>query len=328
MSWVQRAAIGVGLAIVAACQRDEPLVQAPANPDATETGTDAAASPPPEAAQAPAEVQRVAWPPTKLPLTVLATLTDPVDHEDRATIRDADSGVIASYRVGDRVHDGVEVIAIVDGVVELSNAGEVEYLSISPVPFELDPKDVFYPDLIDDLGTEMTESIQMPRGVAYVLRAPGHAWGTPRTIGVLRESIRSYARVHGGPKVVVGDISKKAGGPFPPHLSHQQGRDVDVGYIQRGRRKNDRAFHPATAATLDRARTWALVDSFLQSDEVAYIFMDYTLQQQLYEYADQLGIDGATLAELFQYPRGSRASHGKIRHWKGHRDHFHIRFRQ
>lgn len=295
-----------------------------------EADTEAEAEPTvaaPVVAPEPAPV-RVPWPPTTLPLTLLATLDDPTAKSDRATIRDADSNVIASYRTGDQLRDQVTILSVEDGVVELSNAGEVEYLSISAQPFEVDPKDVFYPDLIDDLGTEMTDGVQMPRGAAYVLKAPRNAWGTPRTVALLRDAIRSYARTNDGPKVRIGDLSRPGGGPFPPHLSHQQGRDIDIGYILRGANKDTLYFHPATAATLDHARTWALIESLLATDEVAYIFMDYALQRELYGHAEQSGVPSARLQRLFQYPNGRRASRGVMRHWKGHRGHFHVRFRR
>ena len=41
--------------------------------------------------------------------------------------------MIASYRPGDPIRKGVEVLAIEDGVVELSNDGEVEYLTYEDV---------------------------------------------------------------------------------------------------------------------------------------------------------------------------------------------------
>ncbi len=276
----------------------------------------------------PDTAARVAWPPTKLTLVLLSTLKDPAGQSSRATIRDADSGVIASYRPGDNVREAVRVLAIEDGLVELSTNGEVEYLTISPHPFVLDAKDVFYPDLVDDLGTEMAEGVQMPKGTAYVLKTPANAWGTPRTVALLREAIRSYARTTDGPKVRIGDISLPSGGPFPPHLSHQQGRDVDIGYILRGAQQDALYFVAATATNLDKARTWALIEMLLATDEVGYIFMDYGLQKLLYAYAEANGVAAQRLATLFQYPNGRRASRGKLRHWKGHRGHFHVRFRR
>ena len=280
----------------------------------------------PSASPLEVDAPRVPWPPTALHLTLLATLDDPAQREDRATIRDADSGVIASYRRGDAIRDGVTVLDVDSGVVELSNAGEVEYLSISPLPFEVGPEDVFYPDFVDDLGTEMADGVPMPPGPAYVIKNPSESWGTPRTVALLRDAILAYARGGDGPKVRIGDLSRPSGGPFPPHLSHREGRDVDIGYVLRGAAADQLYFVPATEQSLDRARTWRLVEALLATGAVRYIFMDYALQKLLYLHAESEGVDSDRLAALFQYPNGSRASAGTIRHWKGHRGHFHVRF--
>ena len=130
----------------------------------------------------------------------------------------------------------------------------------------------------------------------------------------------------GGPKVHVGDISKKGGGPMPPHSSHQLGRDVDVGYVLEGKLADEARFKKATEDNLDVARTWRLIKSFIDTEQVVYVFVDYKLQQPLYEHAKARGASEELLDELFQYPRGRRRSHGIIRHWKGHDDHFHVRF--
>jgi hypothetical protein len=56
--------------------------------------------------------------------------------------------------------------------------------------------------------------------------------------------------------------------------------------------------------------------------------MDYRIQKLLYEYAEKKGVNEDTLDELFQYPRGRGRTHGLIRHWRGHSNHFHVRFRK
>lgn len=303
---------------------DAPATE-PASPD--ETPDPIAEAAPHAARNDPAQepAARPAWPPTALPLALLATLDDPRGEADRATIRDADTGVIAHFRTGDSVRDGVTIAGIEPGVVELQRDGEVEYLSITPVPLELDADDVFYPDLVADLGRSMTDGLPMPPGPEYVLKSPDTAWGTPRTIATLREAIRGYARYHGGPLVRVGDISLPGGGPFAPHVSHREGRDVDLGYVLRGR-DDDLRFIPVHEGNLDLGRTWALLESLLETGEVAYVFMDYDVQRLLYAHAEATGVPRDRLDDLFQYPRGRRASHGVLRHWKGHRGHFHVRF--
>ena len=337
-------ATGLGLAILtmagAPCTTDRPEGHAGGDVSAHSLpapAADAVAAVEPEPsiarprstpADSAAPAERVPWPPTQLPFTLVATLDDPAGTADRATIRDGDSGIIANYHKGDMIRDGVEVLDVDSGVVELSNQGEVEYLSVSTQPFHVDPEDVFYPDLVDDLGTAMGEGIQMPPGPGYVLKAPDNAWGTPKTVAVLRDAIRSYTRDHDGPKVRIGDLSLSGGGPFPPHLSHREGRDVDIGYVLTGASADSLYFVEANAHNLDRARTWALLQALLATGEVAYVFMDYELQKLMYLHAESIGIPQARRAELFQYPNGRRASRGIIRHWKGHRGHFHVRLRR
>ncbi|MEM9462477.1 MAG: penicillin-insensitive murein endopeptidase [Myxococcota bacterium] len=246
-------------------------------------------------------------------------------ERSRATIRDDATGVIASYRPGDRVRPGVEVLGIEDGVVELSNEGEVEYLSVSEIPVELSADDVFYPDLVADLhlSTDMGDGVPLSPAPEYTVKAKAFAWGTPRTLALLRDAIHEYARGRDVPPVHIGDISKKGGGPFPPHLSHQQGRDVDIAYVLHAR---DARFGVANERTLDRRNTWALLQALLDTRAITYLFVDYEIQRLLYEHAQASGVDDSTLERLFQYPYGRRAARGVIRHWRGHRDHFHVRF--
>ncbi|MEX1367148.1 MAG: penicillin-insensitive murein endopeptidase, partial [Nannocystaceae bacterium] len=266
-----------------------------------------------------------AGPPTSLPLGLLATLeaTDPA--QSRATIRDDDSGVIASYRPGDHIREGVRVVSIDNGVVELLNDERVERLGVSEIPVELSADDVFYPDLLEDLyrSGSMDDAIPLPPGPEYTVKAEAYAWGTPRTIAQLRSAIRAYARGRSVPRVHIGDISLRQGGPFPPHLSHQQGRDVDIAYVLNGRRAR---FGVANRLSLDLERTWALLQSLLDTEAVLYVFIDYEVQALLYEHARAQGVSEARLDSLFQYPHGRQAARGIIRHWKGHDDHFHVRF--
>ena len=160
------------------------------------------------------------------------------------------------------------------------------------------------------------------------LKRPHLAWGTSKTIRAIQRALDQYKRHwRGGPKVHIGDISKRGGGALHPHLSHRLGRDVDVGYVLRGEDGHRTRFSGVTRENLDIARTWALVRGFLDTGEVEVIFMDYSLQEQLYEYAERRGVPEDELDELFQYPRGRGRSHGIVRHWKSHQHHFHVSFR-
>jgi LysM repeat protein len=171
--------------------------------------------------------------------------------------------------------------------------------------------------------------VQLPPGSHYHVKWKAAAWGTSTAVRSIQSAVAAYKRkMPGGPKVHVGDLSKQSGGHFPPHVSHQHGRDVDIGYVLKGPDANVTRFRTATSRNLDVARTWTLIKAFIDTQEVTYIFMDYSIQQLLYEHARERGFSEETLDELFQYPRGRGRSHGIIRHWKGHKNHFHVRFRR
>lgn len=171
-------------------------------------------------------------------------------------------------------------------------------------------------------------SVQMRADDRVHIKRPHLAFGTAKTVRLLDDVVAQYrGRFGRAPKVLIGDISKKGGGKIEPHLSHQQGRDVDVGYVLKGADGQRTRFSGVTVDNLDVARTWALVKAFLDTHEVRYIFMDYTLQKVLYEYAEEHGTSPDVLDELFQYPRGRGRNHGIVRHWRRHRNHFHVRFK-
>ncbi len=173
--------------------------------------------------------------------------------------------------------------------------------------------------------------VALDPGKHYYIKRPHLAFGTSHTIKAIKAAISRYAQqkgMKGGPQIHVGDISARGGGPLKGHKSHQKGLDVDVGLVLRGDDAGEVRFLTGRADNLDIARTWTLLKAFIDTNEVRAIFLDYGLQKLLYEHAKKKGVREATLDELFQYPRGKGRSYGIIRHWKGHRDHFHVRFRR
>lgn len=171
-------------------------------------------------------------------------------------------------------------------------------------------------------------SAKLPATRHIHVKRPRLAYGTTKTVALIERAIASYKRRFArGPKVHVGDLSKRGGGKLAPHVSHRAGRDVDIGYVLTGEDASRTRFSGVNRENLDVARTWALVKAFLDTHEVVYVFMDYGHQKVLYEYARRQGASEGELDELFQYPRGRGRSHGIIRHWRSHKHHFHVRFR-
>ncbi len=182
----------------------------------------------------------------------------------------------------------------------------------------------------EDRGT-LKIGVQLAVGKAYYIKRPHLAYGTSHSVKAIKAALSRYKQTKagkGGPQVHVGDISSRGGGPLTGHKSHQKGIDVDIGLVLKGDDANETRFRTGNAGNLDIARTWALIKAFVDTADVRAVFLDYNLQKLLYEHARKQKVSESTLDELFQYPRGKGRGFGIIRHWKGHKDHFHVRFKK
>lgn len=168
----------------------------------------------------------------------------------------------------------------------------------------------------------------LPDGPGYVIQRPSSSYGTNESINYILKCITSFRKKFPKEKdIVIGDISDKNGGKLREHRSHQSGRDVDIGYIANGG-KNHKSLINLKPSEINIAKSWFLIQCFLDIKDVQYIFMDYPLQKVFYEYLlKKKKKSKKNLEKYFQYPRGKDANAGIIKHSKGHYSHFHVRFR-
>jgi murein endopeptidase len=164
-------------------------------------------------------------------------------------------------------------------------------------------------------------AVTMPSGDAWSLVDPSHAFGTDETVAYLENAISSVAKEYSSsPKLMIGHISARTGGYLKPHLSHQSGRDVDLGYYYLG---GSRWYQRVSAQNLDLDRTWALVRAIVTETDVEMLLIDRSVQDLLVEHAEKIGEDKEWVRLIF---------HGKgsvppiVRHAPGHATHFHARF--
>lgn len=163
------------------------------------------------------------------------------------------------------------------------------------------------------------------RGKGWV-RVNRDGFGTDETVALIQwAAAQVKERFSRSPPVIVGAISRRGGGRLGKHKSHQSGRDADIGYyaVNNGRL---RRFVPMGPRNLDVDKTWTFIGALLSTGRVQYIFMDYNLQARFYRYLEDLQTDPGVLSRVFQYPAGRSVRRGIIRHARGHRDHFHVRF--
>lgn len=165
-------------------------------------------------------------------------------------------------------------------------------------------------------------------GAGYRVRDAKRAFGMPATVDAIRTIYgKRAAHFADDAEVLVGDLSLEEGGPISPHNSHQNGLDADIAYLSEGCHGALCEMSLMTAEALDVAAQWYVFEEWLRMNTVEFIFVDYALQEVLYEHARARGVDEQTLSRWFQYPREPERSVGVIRHEAGHDTHFHVRFR-
>lgn len=157
---------------------------------------------------------------------------------------------------------------------------------------------------------------------------PWKSWGTAHTVALLDRVLDQWAKRGDVQPILVGNMSSRNGGNLEPHSTHQSGRDVDLGYVQKLPPGEELNWRHMTETNLDAGETWALLFLLVQTAEVEVIFIDRTIQKLLYDAAlRDKRLSKRQLAEWMEYPRPTGSGDPLIQHVNGHVDHLHVRFR-
>lgn len=181
-------------------------------------------------------------------------------------------------------------------------------------------------------GAEVTESalVRHPEGD----QERGWFWGTTELVSLVHHvASRVDEAVPGGPRLQVGELSRKGGGDIPGHRSHENGRDVDLGFYfidRRGEpietdsfvpvRWHGKAAYRGKRIRFDDERNWRLVEALLSQTEVPvqYIFTHPTIRKRLLRTAHRLRAP----AEIRERVKRVMLRAGTS---NPHRNHFHVR---
>jgi penicillin-insensitive murein endopeptidase len=148
---------------------------------------------------------------------------------------------------------------------------------------------------------------------------------------MLERAAHRVDRRYPGSILLVGDLSRREGGSIAGHLSHENGRDADVGFYyldDRGRSiRTERLLPVRDSGTVpapfnlrfDEARNWALIESFLTDSDVSIqsIFVAAGLERRLLSYARQHRTRRSLVSRAQSLLQQTGAS--------AHDDHFHVR---
>ena len=126
--------------------------------------------------------------------------------------------------------------------------------------------------------------------------ARNRLYGNERTIRAILSVVEAYRAANPrAPRVVVGDISFKGGGPMDSHVSHQNGLDVDIYYPRLDRSLREARLPDA----IDRRLAQDLLDRFIGA--------------------------GATMV-FVGYGTGLNGPAGVVIPYPNHENHMHVRF--
>ncbi len=157
--------------------------------------------------------------------------------------------------------------------------------------------------------------------------------GTGELVRLLESAAREVAFRYPRAQLTVGDLSRPGGGRFRPHVSHQSGRDVDVGFYMLDRRStpvNEHVFvrlnnkgmgmQWGSLYKFDAARNWALIESLLSqpTTDVQHIFVSNAIKRRLIHQAVKERANPEMLMR-------ARRVITQPRHGAPHRSHFHVR---
>jgi len=165
-------------------------------------------------------------------------------------------------------------------------------------------------------------------------RKRGTNFGTDELVDALLSGAGAVAKQFPGSKLSIGNLSKGGGGDIPWSISHNAGRDADIGFYmldEQGVPAYLPSIVPLTPPDgtveiegrlyrFDPARNWAFAKAMLSNPEhrVQYLFCARFLIRRMFEYAEAHGEDRKWLASLdpiLRQPRGTAP----------HDDHFHVR---
>ncbi len=159
----------------------------------------------------------------------------------------------------------------------------------------------------------LVHGIALPQTELFDLWKPELAYGSTHAVRTVVDAVGRFRQQTGWTgTLTIGSMSQLQGGTFPPHKSHQSGRDVDI----RLPRLDGAGTHPSHEQ-VDWHATWALIGAFLETEQTEVIFLSRRLHGLLREAARDMGASPRELARIGTL----------IVHSRGHNAHIHVRIR-
>jgi hypothetical protein len=144
-------------------------------------------------------------------------------------------------------------------------------------------------------------------------------WGTKDMVAILASMGQKYdayfKKIGMSEKIRIGDVSREGGGYLAGHVSHQRGVDADLRFV------GGRGGFNVQANSMVIAALMLSVPNYRNIPGQQMILVDQSLHPAIGAGLDKLVTEGVITAD-----EAGRAK-ASLRHWPGHRDHFHLRIK-
>lgn len=165
-------------------------------------------------------------------------------------------------------------------------------------------------------------------GYMQLYREMQMIWGTMPLVSMIQNTAADLARKYPNrDRLQVEDLSAEEGGDVDGHASHENGLDVDLGYmkadgIEHDPVKTGQKYAPSMVTgdsvtqNFDVERNWELMKALHRHGDVQRIFVDQVIKNKLCQYAKSKNDYSSNIDVL-----------RSLRHVENHKDHLHVRLR-
>jgi len=181
-------------------------------------------------------------------------------------------------------------------------------------------------------GGSLRNAVQLLPSPLCELRCSMHAFATNHTVKTLLGAIADFRAQGYKGDIMIGDLSRREGGQYGPHKSHQSGRDADIWLLTKSKTYKQNCHNCSTKkcrpepADVDWNDQWRFIKALDATGQVQEIFLSDWLQPKLFEAAKAQGATPEELKRMIQHPR-KPGYPALVMHSDGHIHHIHVRFK-
>lgn len=228
-------------------------------------------------------------------------------------------------RYGDQLRGGEELRLLIESVPFAAATPNPDDLPIFIVPEGASSEGKV-------TGGALRNAVQLLPSKLCQIRCSVHSFATNHTVKALLGAVAEFRRQGYTGEIMIGDLSRRDGGQYGPHKSHQSGRDADIWLLARRKAYSKGCKNCSTDSCrpepedVDWAAQWRFIKALDAGGLVQEVFLSHHLQEKLHAAAKAQGASPDELKRLIQWPR-KPGFPALVMHSDGHVHHIHVRFK-